>query len=269
MQATKVFFRDDDVGVLSDSLRAFFDVLIEHGIPCHYQVVPDYLDADSAAELRLLKRAHPTLIHFNQHGLHHEQLLAGRSAYSEFAGGRAYEDQRADIAEGRAVLERLLGDAFEADVFTPPCHKYDAETIRALGDLGFEMLSAGVRIDRASKLYYAVGRLLGRVDFLGKRVSYHGRLMPDTRLAEVSVVLDVHEAQDARGDRIDKSAEMLWQEFEAARAELEVVGIMTHHQACETPAKQKAFREFVARLAADPGVDFVDMLDLMPVRGAR
>ena len=201
MAETLVFFRDDDVGELTDPLRFHLDLLIEFGVPCHYQVVPSYLDAECAAELRRIKAAHPDLVHFNQHGLHHEQIVDGRVEYAEFAFGRPYEDQRKAIAEGRDQLAQQLGEAFSPDVFTPPCHKYDESTLRALGDLGFRVLSAGLRTDWPARAYYQLGRALGRVELLGKRVSYHRRFTPDARLAEVSVVVDVHEEVDARGVR--------------------------------------------------------------------
>ena len=269
MQETVVFFRDDDVGEMTDPLRALLDVLLEFEIPCHYQVVPDYLDAACAGELRRLKRAHPRLLHFNQHGLHHEQEIGGQRCYSEFAGGRSYPDQLRDIQQGRDRLEQSLAEAFTPDVFTPPCHKYDAETLRALADLGFQTLSAGVRVDWPSRLYYAVGRRLGRIDFLGKRVSYHQRRTPDARLAEVSVVIDVHEDQDASGRRRDKGLDELWSEFCAVRPHLDAIGLMTHHQACETPEKQRVFRDLIARLAAEPGVRFAGLSELASSGGPR
>ena len=264
MRETIVFFRDDDVGEMTDPLRFHLEVLLERGIPCHYQVVPDYLDAECAGELRRLKQTHQDLLHFNQHGLHHEQTLNGLQVYSEFAGGRPFEDQLADIRLGREQLEAALGDAFEGDVFTPPCHKYDRATLNALGELGFKTLSAGVRTDLASRLYYFAGRMLGRVELLGKRVSYHQRMTPEKRLSEVSVVIDVHEDQDGAGNRIDKDVDALWAEFCVAREALKAVGVMTHHQVCDTPERQAALAEFVTRLAAEPGVRFESLKDLAP-----
>ena len=207
MRETIVFFRDDDVGELTDALRFHFDVLLKHEISCAYQAVPDYLDDECAREIRRLVNSQSRLVHFNQHGLHHEQELEGERVYSEFAGGRSYADQLRDIRTGRDQLADRLGSAFEADVFTPPCHKYDRKTLRALGALGFKILSAGIRVDRASQFYYGVGRLLGRVELLGRRVSYHQRFTPERKIAEVSVVIDVHEDRDASDNLMDKSAD--------------------------------------------------------------
>lgn len=264
MRETIVFFRDDDVGELTDAMRFHFDVLLKHEIPCAYQVVPNYLDDECAREIRRLFNLHPGLAHFNQHGLYHEQELAGARVHSEFAGGRSYAYQLRDIKTGRDLLADRLGSAFEADVFTPPCHKYDRETLRALATLGFKTLSAGVRIDRASRLFYDVGRLFGRVELYGRRVSYHQRFTPERRVAEVSVVIDVHQQRDASNKPVDKSADHLWQEFSAAREVLPAVGVMTHHHRIDSAEHREAFSVFTERLAKDPGVRFASLRDLTP-----
>jgi hypothetical protein len=262
MRQTLVFFRDDDVGEMSDALRGVMQTLVEASIPCNYQVVPEYLDAAAAVQLRALQTAHPDLIFLNQHGFRHAQELAGQRVASEFAGGRPYDSQFRDIQQGREMLIEALGDSFAGDVFTPPCHKYDGETVRAIGDLGFTTLSAGVHADWKARAYYGLGRALGRIELLGRRVSYHLAMTPDPRVSEVSVSIDVHEAQDAAGSRVDKTAEDLWRELSFLRARLPAVGVMLHHQACDTAEKQGALREFVARLCSDPTFRIVRMSDL-------
>ena len=268
-EETIVFFRDDDVGEITDPLSAFFDVMLDAGVPCAYQVVPDYLDEKSALELRRLKSAHKDLLEFNQHGLHHEQILNGEPTYSEFAGGRSHADQLKDIREGRHFLLEHLGEAFSGDVFTPPCHKYDAQTLRALGDLGFTTLSAGVRVDWPSRAYYGVGRALSKIEWLGKRVSYHQRPTPDARVVEISCAIDVHMDEDDQGQRIEKSLDMLWEEFEVARTAGIAVGIMTHHQVCDTETRQAIYREFVSRLVAEPTVQITSLRRLADAARGR
>ena len=259
---TLVFFRDDDVGEMSGPLRCVIETLLEASIPCNYQVVPEYLDDGAVAELKGLQAAHPELIFLNQHGLRHCQEIKGLRVATEFAGGRSFESQLRDIEQGRDRLASALGESFSADIFTPPCHKYDGQTLRALGDLGFSTLSAGVRGDWGSQRYYEIGRALGRVELLGKRVSYHMCQTPDPRLTEVSVSIDVHEDLDGAGRRLDKTAEQLWRELEFLRARLPVVGVMLHHQACDTPAKQQALLDFAHRLASAPDVRIVSMRGL-------
>lgn len=267
MPETLVFFRADDVGEITEPLKGVFDTLIGAKVPCHYQVVPRYLDPASAKELRKIQAAHPELVFFHSHGLNHFQMIDGERVTSEFGGGRPFPEQLEAIREGRTMLEQELGDSFSGDMFTPPCHKYDEQTLRALGDEGFSILSAGVRGDLPSKIYYKLGQLLGRVSFLGKRVSYHLQRTPDARLVEISCSIDVHEDCDAEGQRIDKTMEMLWDEFEFFRARLPAVGIMLHHQACDTPEKQMALKLFVEKLHSDPGVQILNMYETLERRG--
>jgi hypothetical protein len=252
---TKVFFRDDDVGELSQPMRDVFELLIEEEVPCNFQVVPKFLDGAGAHYIVNAQRQHPGLVMLNQHGFRHEQMINGEQVWSEFDGHRAYAEQRKDIEEGHEILRSALGNAFDDSIFTPPCHKYDEATVEVLGELGFATLSAGVKVDPISSLYYMAGRMLGRVSLLGKRVSYHGSRTPGARLSEVSVCIDVDEAVDAVGNKVEKSVDDLWAEFERCRARLSVVGVMLHHGKCEGQ-RVDTLRAFIKRLKADAAVEF-------------
>ncbi len=255
---TKVFFRDDDVGELTGPLRTVVEILTAEGVPCSYQVVPSFLTEEAARWIGGVRAEHPDLVFLNQHGFRHEQTIGGEHRYSEFDGGRPYEEQKRDIEEGRVVLRDMLGEHFDAHLFTPPCHKYDDTTVSILGELGFRVLSAGVKVDAISRVYYGLGRALGRVSLLGKRVSYHGQATPIAGVCEVSVCIDVDEDVDAAGEKIEKSCDDLWAEFERCRAALPVVGVMLHHQKCEG-ARPETLREFIERLKADPDVEFASL----------
>jgi hypothetical protein len=255
---TTVFFRDDDVRSL-DPLCRVASVLLEADAACSYQVIPAHLDEATAAELRALRASHPDRVFLNQHGLHHEQQVGGERRWSEFDAGRPAGEQRAAIAEGRRRLEDRLGDAFDGDVFTPPAHKYDARTLEALAELGFTVLSAGVRVDAPSRLYYGLGRRLGRVDWLGRRVSYHDGPTPVPGLAEVSVCIDVDEDTDRSGRRLEKDAAALWREFEAARRVLPCVGVMLHHERYGEPGRLAGLEAFLKRLKETPDVRFATL----------
>jgi len=256
MNEITVFFRDDDVGPLEDPLRRVMDLLLEESVPCSYQIVPTRLDPAAARWLCDRKREHAGLVFLNQHGYRHQQDLRGRQRWSEFAGGRAYEEQLADIRAGRELLRGELGHAFDADVFTPPCHKYDATTLRALRELGFRTLSAGVRVDAAARLYYRLGGALGRISLLGGRVSYHGRPTPGGGLTEVSVCIDVDEDQDLRRRKLVKDDGRLWRELETCSAVLPAVGVMLHHARYDDEDRLATLRRFVRRLKQHPRVRF-------------
>jgi hypothetical protein len=262
MNEITVFFRDDDVGILTDPLRSVVELLIQEAVPCNYQVVPSLLSPETAEYVKAARAEHASLVFLNQHGYRHQQEVDGEHRYSEFDAGRSYEDQHRDIERGAELLRASLGDAFDASIFTPPCHKYDANTLRALGEQGFEILSAGVRVDPASRAYYMLGSALGRIRFLRRRVSYHGRATPGSHLVEVSVCIDVDEDVDAAGTRIEKSGDDLWREFQACSARLDVVGIMLHHERYLEARNLDVLRGFVQRLKAEPRVRFANIQDI-------
>jgi len=135
-----VFFRDDDAGWDDDRLFALIDVLERHRLPLDLAVIPRELTATLADSLAARIAESGGRLGVHQHGLAHvnNEPPAGRK--SEFGPGRSREDQRHDIAEGRALLEeRLPGLAQPA--FTPPWNRCTRTTAELLGELGFRVLS--------------------------------------------------------------------------------------------------------------------------------
>jgi hypothetical protein len=268
-QSVEVFFRDDDAGPWVEPLRAVVELLIEEAVPCNYQIVPAHLAAETADYLRSRRQACPELVHLNQHGYRHEHTVGGERSFAEFSGGRSLADQQAAIGRGRELLQARLGEDLGPAVFTPPCHKYDRNTLRALQALGFTVFSAGLQTAPAARAYYALGRGLRRVSFLGKRVSYHGARIPGTTLLELSGAIDVDEECDARGEKIRKSAEDLhaeWQRLEPLG--LPVVGVMLHHQNYVDHGKLEALRGFLGYLRRDPRVRFRSLESIAASRGS-
>jgi peptidoglycan/xylan/chitin deacetylase (PgdA/CDA1 family) len=132
-----VFFRDDDAGWRDDRLFALLRVFDEHDSPLDVAVIPAALTEAAAAVLRA--RAGPRL-GLHQHGFaHRNHEPVGRK--HEFGPSRSRADQRRDIEDGAARLRRLLGDALDADTFTPPWNRCTEITGRCLRELGFRTLS--------------------------------------------------------------------------------------------------------------------------------
>lgn len=255
MSATTVFFRDDDVGEMTAELEQVQQLFLDAGVPVNYQVIPVWLDAAAAAELVARRREHPELVHLNQHGFRHEQVLRGKRRWSEFAGGRPYEDQRADIDAGRARLQELLGEAVDVGVFTPPNHKYDRNTLRALQQGGVEILSSSFYPSAAPQLVYRAGRLARRTAVLGRAVSAHGGVRPEVPLYELSISVRL---DDDGGNLTGGVAEWL-NGFQAARARTDRVGFMLHHAAFRDDAGRTSLGDLVRRLGDDPDVSFADL----------
>lgn len=253
---TRVFFRDDDMGVLLEPLAAVMRLLREERVPCSYEAVPEALTDDVARMALAEKEKAPDLIAFHQHGLRHSRMVDGALDYAEFDGGRTRADQERDLALGRELLQQKLGAAFDGDFFTPPCHKYDVNTVQALEALGFLALSAGVQTGAAERAYYVVGRAMRRVHWLGKRVSYHGGKIAGTKLTEVSTCIDfdLEEGQPCR-----RSVDELWEQFLGRRRRLAVVGVNLHHASYVDRGKIDVLRAFVHRLRDTPGVELCSM----------
>ncbi len=251
---TTVFVRDDDLGSPVESLDRFNAVFIDRKIPVAYQVVPALLHDDVAEWSIDQQRRNPGLVELHQHGNLHEQTLNGTHLYSEFAGDVPEADQRVALADGRSELADRLGAAFDPTVFTPPAHKYGPTTLALLGEMGVRVLSCGVHPGLLPRVVYTAGRLGRRVRIAGHTISYHGRRLPGGELTEWSCAIDVD--QDGKGNRVNRSLEDLRAQFTRARAELDVVGLMLHHEGYDGAEKFDALERFLDELVQDPTVQF-------------
>jgi hypothetical protein len=140
------FFRDDDGGWEDDRLLTLLDRFGELGLPLDVAVIPQALSPAVAVELRRRVDARPELVGVHQHGFAHvDHEVEGRK--QEFGPARSLDEQRADMAAGRARLAELLGDAVEP-IFTPPWNRCTADTAAAARELGFEVLSREARAPR-------------------------------------------------------------------------------------------------------------------------
>jgi len=250
-----VFFRDDDVDELNDELVEVVDFFVREGIPVNYQVVPGKLQDDACEFILEKRRVHPELIRLNQHGYMHEHVNRGVHTWFEYSGNRSYEDQFESIRCGQRILRERFGSCFDDRVFTPPGHKYDENTLRALEALGFQILSASSYTSPQARLYYGFGQLLGRTTLLGKRISYNGRRLPGHQLREVSVALDVDMSKDRHGNPTVKTSSRLIGEYRQASRKTGVVGIVLHHNGYDR-GKLETLRDFVAFLRSMPGLSF-------------
>ncbi len=261
MTSTRVFVRDDDLGQLSDPLRRILDFHLDRQVPVNYQVVPTFLDDEAITHVSSLARDRPDLVRLHQHGLAHGHDTADGEHVAELSGNPPYEQQYAVISRGRRLLDEAFGSLHPGTVFTPPQHKYDAVTVRVLGELGFAALSASVFVEPKARAYYAVGRLLRRVDLLDHNVSYHGRRIPGTNLGEASVAVNVD--MDEHGHRVRRSGPELVARYERAAARLPIVGVMLHHECYEDDDQFDALGHLYDHIAST-GASIVTIDELVP-----
>lgn len=137
------FLRDDDIDCVEDTLQTLLNVCRRRQTPVSLAVIPGGLTREAAAFLGERVSADPGLIELHQHGWKHVSHEAqGRKC--EFGPSRSFEEQLADIAEGKARLDEAFG-AHWFPAFTPPWNRSTEDTFRAVERLGFEVLSTDRR----------------------------------------------------------------------------------------------------------------------------
>lgn len=255
--STRIFIRDDDVGKLSLELETFIDIFDRRKLPVSYQIIPAQLDAGCAAFLRARRASSPELFEYGQHGLTHEMIVRGKRVFYEFGPERSYGDQLAIIREGQRILRDQLGSDFNGRVFTPPQHKYDRNTLKALAASGVEVLSASNYPDPGHRAAYALGRRMGWSSIGKAGISYHGQTRADSGLTEISIAVPVD-----NGSRRMPHANNVLSAIAKARRHTDLVGLMFHHNAYATAADRAFLNEIADLLVQVPSASFHLLSDL-------
>ncbi|MBE7472496.1 MAG: hypothetical protein DPW09_19610 [Anaerolineae bacterium] len=134
-----IFLRDDDIDEDEESLRHLLDISFSRGTPLNLEIIPGRLTPAAIKLLKAYKRYLPHLLELNQHGWqHHNHENEGRKC--EFGISRTFDQQLADISQGKRLLEDIFGERFYP-VFTPPWNRCAAATFAALDQLEFKVLS--------------------------------------------------------------------------------------------------------------------------------
>ncbi len=240
MAPTSLFLRDDDIGPMDEAARQFVDIFLERGLPVSYQLIPARLTAECARWLAGLAAAHPGLVQFGQHGHTHEMEVNGRREYYEFGPERTLDQQQRIIATGRARLQSLLGPQWSGRLFTPPRHRYDRNTLKALAAEGFSILSASAWPGAGPQAAYRLGRALGLTRLGRGGIPRHGARRPESPLLELSVSVAVD-----HGPPVRRTVDEVIGEIAAARRRTPIVGLMFHHNAWKGPGGG----DFLKRLA--------------------
>ncbi|MBT9471356.1 MAG: DUF2334 domain-containing protein [Pseudomonadota bacterium] len=253
----RIFIRDDDVGAPTAALRGFVEAFARNQIPVSYQIIPKALTPECVQFLRAEKAKTPELFEFGQHGLTHEMTVNGRRMFYEFGPERSYEEQLEVIRAGREILQEQLGADFNGEVFTPPRHRYDRNTLKALRAVGVTILSASSYPGLQHRIAYGVGRAFGLSNLGRPGVPYHGAIRPDSGLFELSISVAVD-----NGERNQATPSDIIEMIARARRVMPTIGLMFHHHAYESPQDQAFLRELASRLTSLPGVSFHRMAQL-------
>ncbi len=222
MTHSQYFIRNDDVGARTPALERFVETFLAAGLPVSYQIIPERLTTECGRWLREHHAAYPNLIEFGQHGLRHEMMLGGKRVWREFGPERSYAVQLADIRTGKMIIEDKLGPV---QLFTPPQHKYDRNTLHAIVAAGHTIFSAAHYPALPYRVAYAAGRALGWSSIRHHGVSRHGRMREDAPLYELSISVPVD-----NGGRVITHPKRILARSNAARRHTPIVGFMLHHE---------------------------------------
>ena len=193
-----VFFRADDIGVVSPSFIRLMSLFKTHQIPLCLAVVPVWLTGARLDRFRQICDIDSSLWCWHQHGWQHKNhQQTGKKA--EFGSSRSIVDIRADIVRGRDRLQRLFESSF-CPVFTPPWNRCGSETLTELKQAGFHAVSTDC--SSASSC----------------------QMLPLLQNLPINVDLHTRKEQER-----SSSLENLAAEFETAAA-AGSIGIMIHHQ---------------------------------------
>jgi hypothetical protein len=260
LEEARIFIRDDDVGELTVPLRTFVETFVAHRLPVSYQIIPSLLTVECAAYLGEVRRTHPHLVQFGQHGLHHKMTVGRRELRREFGPERSFPDQKETIEQGLAILRRELGDDAQVEVFTPPQHKFDRNTVRAAAAAGHRVFSASSYPTLHHQVAYALGRALGWSSIAHHGISYHGGRRPEADIDEISIAIDVDD-----GRRRKRSAVEIVARLRGLERRQTSVGLMFHHAMYGGQEGGRALAEIVGNLAEFGRERFV-LLDSLSAR---
>jgi len=161
-----VIFRYDDYAAnsVTDAEIKIIETFRKHGIPISFGVIPfkvagdpedpsaqDLLALDSVKEEILKNGFEAGILDITMHGYSHQ--TNSPEYLSEFAN-LEYKEQLKRLSAGKEYLQNVTGAP--VTTFLPPWNTYDLNTLSALEESGFSILSANKKglVSRGSKLHY-------------------------------------------------------------------------------------------------------------------
>ncbi len=215
-----VFFRDDDGCKMTERMKKLLDMFISEKLPIDLAVVPSQLEEQF---VNFVLKNREEGIRFHQHGFDHTNH--GIDEKYEFGESRFYDDQIDDIKKGQELMKMHFGDKCD-NIFTPPYHGYNKDTLKALREVGFEFFSVNKRRGRTSMKQIPVN-----VDLMNWDDPYSFRDMNDIE-----------------------------EEIDAALNDNKVVGVLLHHEWFSGEDFEKV-KLIIQKLKKINGVKFVNMVD--------
>lgn len=190
-----IFFRADDIGVISDNFLNLISIFQTRKIPLCLAVVPTWLTRPRWETIKEHTDVSLPLWCWHQHGWNHTNHEPTGKKY-EFGPSRPDDAIREELLSGRQRMETIIGADF-TPFFTPPWNRCSNHTLEILAQLQFSGISRS-----------------------------RGEQKQPTPLPDVCINVDLHTRKETKPTA---SLDNLCGEFEQAITDGHV-GVMLHHQ---------------------------------------
>jgi peptidoglycan/xylan/chitin deacetylase (PgdA/CDA1 family) len=222
-----VFYRNDDVrDQLDQSLIDFTNLCIRYKMPIAHAVEPANVTQEVVDWLIEVKKEHPGLIDIIQHGFDHNKN--GKYHKKEFGGDRTYEDQYADIAKGKEMMQDYFGDHW-VPIFTFPYAVYNTQSIQVLKDLRYTGISDVIFFNYKARLKNQIGRLLRKDVINNRKVSFHPKHRPNG-LREASTSFGIIKKYHSENECDHFTMEEMIYRINRATKYTNILGVLFHHR---------------------------------------
>lgn len=255
-----IFFRNDDVrDTLDESLIKLTEIFVENKIPITHAVEPANLTPKVIDWLLATKEANPGIIEIIQHGydhkLNYQRMIGGKLKKGEYGGLMSYDEQREKIEKGLLLMDKYFGDKWFKG-FTFPFGQRNLDSIKVLDDLNYKVVNGGVATSIKSKLFYALGRLLGQELLFGRKISWNLKNRVGGQLFQIDVAISVikryyNSEQDCEFFSLDEFIG----EFNKSMS-LKNIGVLFHHRYHNTQAKIDLVRDYISWIKTLDKIEF-------------
>lgn len=223
-----IFFRNDDVrNVLDETLISLTELCVNHHVPIAHAVEPGNVSKEVVEWLITEKKKHPGLIEIIQHGYNHN--LLNPSQKMEFGGKRSYKDQFDDLKKGKEIMNQEFGDLW-SPVFTFPYGTFNQETLKAIDELDYKIISSKIKFDFKARLKNFSGKLLGKDLILGKKINFHPDFRKGYKFREISVSVNLIRKYTGESIADHFSLDDIMEQVILASKYTDLIGILFHHR---------------------------------------
>ena len=255
-----LFFRNDDVRAsLDDSLIKITNLFIDSGIPITHAVEPANITEEVAGWLKEVKDKYPGLIGIMQHGYDHK--IKNKMKKGEFGGQRTYQEQFADINNGKELMNKWFGDKW-FPAFNFPYAPYNPEAMKAVDDCGYLVINSHFNSKFNRKVFYLIGHSLNRGFLFNHHVSWNLNRYPGTKLFEIDMNLSFiskyfNEQYDCEMLSID---EMISETQKYMK--YKTIGVLLHHRYHNTDQKIKLVEDYLKWCKTNSNFEYKSIEDI-------